>query len=527
MATATVRDVPSTHKFIVSLSKSLQALCQGCMDFDTGIEIMGYIAVNIDSGSTKVDYVLNELVKRRDDNSMHFESNSFLAKKDQLAYSHGQDEHCLSDLELHEESFALSRSSSSLDIDSFIPQSSTSSFQVVRIPDERKMSWSKKKKNVQSSRANQTKVAFSSGNVTSSQPKHTPLSIQSTTCSLFNQSDVPSTNVIISRSLKMDIEHQGDTKYCNQAEQFNTEIHQSCIKTEIDYEPEIRESHNDQNYWGSIHNSTYIQSLKEDNSEHPINISFTVPGNTNANMTEKLPLLDKSKELFEGFPSFTIENAEASSSSQDDQSDDNFNPVHVTDIKEEDEYLQTLYGDSQTRLRRRRSLSPSTITGAVRCKLWREQLTEERKVEEIEKWKIRNKRWRDNLKADPVRHEAHKKRQRDYSQTQRNKNPNPKVVKVSSIKSAKPTSDKDETKKREDARLRQQRRREKIKANVELQRIQKEKDKAKRERSKVIEKERLKAKECESIVNQVVLNDMKKESELIFLDNPYAAETSH
>ena len=52
------------------------------MDFDSGIEIVGYINVNIDCGS-KVDYVLNEKVSKSTNNSMTFVSNSFLAKKDQ------------------------------------------------------------------------------------------------------------------------------------------------------------------------------------------------------------------------------------------------------------------------------------------------------------------------------------------------------------------------------------------------------------------------------------------------------------
>ncbi|CAG5136839.1 unnamed protein product [Candidula unifasciata] len=75
-------DVAVANRFISSLSKSLQALCHGCMDFDTGIEIVGYINVNIDCGS-KVDYVLNEKVLKSTTNSMTFVSNSFLAKKDQ------------------------------------------------------------------------------------------------------------------------------------------------------------------------------------------------------------------------------------------------------------------------------------------------------------------------------------------------------------------------------------------------------------------------------------------------------------
>ena len=80
MAGITV-DVTVANRFMSSLSKSLQALCHGCMEFDSGIEIVGYINVNIDSGST-MDYVLNEKVQKSQNNSMTFVSNSFFAKKE-------------------------------------------------------------------------------------------------------------------------------------------------------------------------------------------------------------------------------------------------------------------------------------------------------------------------------------------------------------------------------------------------------------------------------------------------------------
>lgn len=74
-------DVAVANRFISSLSKSLQALCHGCMDFDSGIEIGGHIYVKIDCES-KADYVLDEKVEKSTDNSMKFVSNSFLAVKD-------------------------------------------------------------------------------------------------------------------------------------------------------------------------------------------------------------------------------------------------------------------------------------------------------------------------------------------------------------------------------------------------------------------------------------------------------------
>jgi len=71
------------NKFISSLSKSLQALCHGCIDFSNEIEIVGFINVSIDQGGQKVDYVLNEKVEKSANSVMIFESNSFLAKKEQ------------------------------------------------------------------------------------------------------------------------------------------------------------------------------------------------------------------------------------------------------------------------------------------------------------------------------------------------------------------------------------------------------------------------------------------------------------
>lgn len=90
-------DMVAANRFISSLSKSLQALCHGCMEFDKGIEIGGYIYVSIDRGS-KVDYVLNEMVQKNDNNSMKFISNSYLSKKDQQKPT--RDEACSPVLEL-------------------------------------------------------------------------------------------------------------------------------------------------------------------------------------------------------------------------------------------------------------------------------------------------------------------------------------------------------------------------------------------------------------------------------------------
>jgi len=51
------------------------------MEFENGIEIVGFINVNVDCNN-RVDYVLNEKIQKSTNNSMTFVSNSFLAKKD-------------------------------------------------------------------------------------------------------------------------------------------------------------------------------------------------------------------------------------------------------------------------------------------------------------------------------------------------------------------------------------------------------------------------------------------------------------
>ena len=101
-------DMAAANRFISSLSKSLQALCHGCMDFDSGIEIGGYIYVSVDRGN-KLDYVLNEMVEKSDNNSMKFISNSYLSKKDQQKQT--RDGACSPVLELQMQSSASNRHS--------------------------------------------------------------------------------------------------------------------------------------------------------------------------------------------------------------------------------------------------------------------------------------------------------------------------------------------------------------------------------------------------------------------------------
>ena len=72
-------DATTATRFISSLSKTLQSLCHGCLEFDSGIEIGGYIYVSVDKGN-KIDYILDEVLQRNDQ-AMKFISNSYLSKK--------------------------------------------------------------------------------------------------------------------------------------------------------------------------------------------------------------------------------------------------------------------------------------------------------------------------------------------------------------------------------------------------------------------------------------------------------------
>ena len=72
-------DVDSSSKFIGSLTKFLQSLCNGYVEFQRGVELVGHIYLSIDTGE-KVDYVLHEKVSKNDENSVTFVSNSFHAQ---------------------------------------------------------------------------------------------------------------------------------------------------------------------------------------------------------------------------------------------------------------------------------------------------------------------------------------------------------------------------------------------------------------------------------------------------------------
>ncbi|CAG5130659.1 unnamed protein product, partial [Candidula unifasciata] len=69
----------SSSKFISALVKALQTLCHGYIEFNDGIEIIGHIYLNIDSGSS-FDYVVKEKLCKSTENSTVFVSKSFQAQ---------------------------------------------------------------------------------------------------------------------------------------------------------------------------------------------------------------------------------------------------------------------------------------------------------------------------------------------------------------------------------------------------------------------------------------------------------------
>ena len=72
-------DGDASTKFIGSLTKFLQSLCNGYVEFQRGVELVGHIYLSIDTGE-KVDYILHEKVSKNDENSVTFVSNSFHAQ---------------------------------------------------------------------------------------------------------------------------------------------------------------------------------------------------------------------------------------------------------------------------------------------------------------------------------------------------------------------------------------------------------------------------------------------------------------
>ena len=70
-------DEDTASRFVSSLVKSIQALCNGYIDFSSSIEVIGHIHLNIDRNK-KLDYVLTEEVsKSMSEGSTMFASHSY------------------------------------------------------------------------------------------------------------------------------------------------------------------------------------------------------------------------------------------------------------------------------------------------------------------------------------------------------------------------------------------------------------------------------------------------------------------
>ena len=71
-------DYDSTTKFITSLAKFLQSLCNGYVDFNNWVQINGHLILSVDSGETK-EFVVNEKLCKTLRDDVSFLSNSYHA----------------------------------------------------------------------------------------------------------------------------------------------------------------------------------------------------------------------------------------------------------------------------------------------------------------------------------------------------------------------------------------------------------------------------------------------------------------
>ncbi|XP_050398003.2 uncharacterized protein LOC126815931 isoform X3 [Patella vulgata] len=69
-------DPEEANKFINALVKNLQVLCHGHVNFNTSIQVIGHLYLNVDS-DTNIDYIVNEKVCKNDTSSTVFVSKSY------------------------------------------------------------------------------------------------------------------------------------------------------------------------------------------------------------------------------------------------------------------------------------------------------------------------------------------------------------------------------------------------------------------------------------------------------------------
>ncbi|XP_076460708.1 uncharacterized protein LOC143293577 isoform X4 [Babylonia areolata] len=121
-------DEESSTKFMGSLTKFLQSLCNGYVEFEDGVELIGHIYLSVDAGKTgkKLNYFLNEKVCKND-NSVTFISNSFHAQPEGKAKGQsGKDGEGKKDDEVSETSESVPKSTNAGTVPLRTPMSSRS-----------------------------------------------------------------------------------------------------------------------------------------------------------------------------------------------------------------------------------------------------------------------------------------------------------------------------------------------------------------------------------------------------------------
>ena len=75
-------DVEKSKRFITSLAKYLQTLCNDCVDFNDWVQVTGSLYVTIESGDI-AQFVVNEELNKQDQNNFSVTSNSLQGLSDQ------------------------------------------------------------------------------------------------------------------------------------------------------------------------------------------------------------------------------------------------------------------------------------------------------------------------------------------------------------------------------------------------------------------------------------------------------------
>jgi len=72
-------DYENSSKFIDSLARFVQSLCNGYIQFENGVQIVGHLYVNVDTGAT-IDYIVNEKLCKNEENNVSCISNSYYSQ---------------------------------------------------------------------------------------------------------------------------------------------------------------------------------------------------------------------------------------------------------------------------------------------------------------------------------------------------------------------------------------------------------------------------------------------------------------